>query len=100
MINPILAQIDRNQNGQPRTQVSQTQMPQNEYIQQLTNTLKVLKNSPNQQAMLQNLVLQNPRLKEAMNFIQQNKTPEQAFYNMARARGFNPDEILKAIKSL
>lgn len=49
--------------------------------------------------MLQNMVMQNPQLKQAMNLIQSfNGNPQQAFMSLAKMKGVDPNAILNALQ--
>lgn len=74
-----------------------TSLPSN--IQQIKNMMNMLRSSNNPQALLQNMIQQNPQMKNVMDIIQQNGgDPKTAFYNLANQRGVNPDEILEMLK--
>jgi len=60
------------------------------------NMVSAFKNSPNPQAMLNNMLMQNPRVTELIN--QYGGDPKTAFYALAQQRGINPDEILTMLK--
>ncbi len=62
----------------------------------LMNMVSAFKNSPNPQAMLNNMLMQNPRVTELIN--QYGGDPKTAFYALAQQRGINPDEILTMLK--
>lgn len=62
----------------------------------LKNLINMFKNSNNPQMLLQNMLQNNPQVK---NLIQQcGGDPKTAFYNLAKQRGINPDEILNMLK--
>lgn len=91
MLNPILEQA-RTQSG--------TQAILNN-LQPFRNMLNTIRNSRNPQAMLQNMMMQNPQLKQAMDWIQQNGgNTESAFYALAKQRGYDPNAVLNALKQL
>lgn len=74
-----------------------TSLPSN--IQQIKNMMNMLRSSNNPQALLQNMIQQNPQMKNVMDIIQQNGgDPKTAFYNLANQRGVNPNEILEMLK--
>ena len=59
----------------------------------------MLKMANNPQAMLQAMIQRNPQLRNVMNYINQHGgDPQQAFYDMAKEKGINPDEILKMLQ--
>ena len=70
----------------------------------LPNNIKqmmtMMRNASNPQAMLQSLINSNPQMKQVMNMVQQaGGNPKTAFYNLAKEKGVNPDEIIKALNS-
>ena len=55
--------------------------------------------SQNPSAMLNQLAMNNPNLKQVMDFINQNGgDPQKAFYALAEQNGVNPQEILDILK--
>ena len=68
-----------------------TSLPNN-----MRNMLNMLRNSNNPQAMIQNMLQNNPQVRSLIQ--QSGGDPKTAFYNLARQRGINPDEILNMLK--
>jgi hemoglobin-like flavoprotein len=61
--------------------------------------MNILKAARNPQVMLQQMMQNNPQIKNIIDYINQNGgDPKQAFYAMAREKGVNPDEILNMLK--
>jgi hypothetical protein len=59
----------------------------------------LLKSAQNPQALLNNMASQNPQLKQVMEAINQHGgDPKKAFYDIAKERGIDPDEILNQLK--
>jgi hypothetical protein len=59
----------------------------------------MLKSAKNPQALLNNMASQNPQLKQVMKAINQHGgDPKKAFYDIAKKRGIDPDEILNQLK--
>ncbi len=55
----------------------------------------------NPQAMLQNMIKSHPQYQNVMKIVEQyGGDPQKAFYEMAKQKGVNPDDILKMIKGL
>jgi len=55
--------------------------------------------SQNPQAMLNQMMMQNPQLKQVMDYVQQSGgDPKTAFYSMADKMGVNPQDILDMLK--
>lgn len=65
-------------------------------LQQIKNMMSVFKNSSNPQALIQNMLQQNPQIRTLIQ--QSGGDPKTAFYNLAKQRGINPDEILGMFK--
>jgi hypothetical protein len=59
----------------------------------------MFKSAQNPQALLNNMASQNPQLKQVMEAINQHGgDPKKAFYDIAKERGIDPDEILNQLK--
>jgi hypothetical protein len=56
----------------------------------------MLKNSPNPQALLNNLLAQNPQVTGLIN--QYGGNPKTAFYALAQQKGIDPNSILDMLK--
>lgn len=50
--------------------------------------------------MIQNMIAQNPNLKQAMSLIQSMRSPEQALIALAQQKGLNPTQIINFLKTL
>lgn len=78
------------------------QMPQqmNQSIQQIKNMMNMVQMSTNPQMALQNIVNQNPNLQNILNLAGSNGANlQQIFYNMAKQKGVNPEDIINALRS-
>ena len=61
--------------------------------------MNLLKSSRNPQLFMQNMMNQNPQMKQAIDLVNQNGgDPKTAFYNLAKKQGVNPDEVLAMLK--
>lgn len=61
--------------------------------------LNMIKGAQNPQSMIQSMAQQNPQMKQAMDFINQNGgDPKKAFYTMAEQHGIDPNEIMNMLK--
>ena len=61
--------------------------------------MNLLKSANNPQMLLQQMMQNNPQIKMVMDYINKNGgNPKQAFYNMAKQKGINPDEVLKMLQ--
>ena len=70
--------------------------PQVNQVKQMFDTLRAAKNP---QAILNQMIQSNPKMRGVMDYINQNGgDPQKAFYTMARQKGVNPEEILNMLK--
>ena len=68
----------------------------NPYIQQILNFYK---SSSDPQATLMRMMQNNPRMKQVMDYVNQNGGDAQAaFYKMAKEKGVDPEEILSQLR--
>lgn len=68
-------------------------------IQQIKSVMQMIQNSNNPSAMLQTLMMQNPKLQSVMQFINQNGgDPKAAFYALAKQKGVDPNEVINMLK--
>ena len=66
---------------------------------QIRQMIGMLKSSGNQQALLMQMMQNNPNVKQAMEIVQQyGGDAEKAFYALAEQKGINPQEILDLLK--
>lgn len=53
----------------------------------------------NPQMMLNQMMWQNPQIKQVMDYVNANGgDPQKAFYKLAEERGVNPDDILNQLR--
>lgn len=64
---------------------------------QVKQIYNMLRYSNNPDALLNNLLSQNPQMAQAINLIRSNGNYEQIFRNMCRERGINADEFIRVI---
>lgn len=65
----------------------------------LFGILNQIRNSPNPNAAMQNLVMTDPRFQNVINYINQNGgDAKSAFYNMAARKGVDPNSILNQLR--
>lgn len=84
MNNPMLNQLGRS-------------LPSN--LNQIKQMANMFKNVKNPQMLIQNMMMQNPQMKQVMDFINQNGgDAKSAFYKLADQRGVDPNEILNMLK--
>ena len=68
-------------------------------VQQIKNMMNLVRNAQNPTMMLQNMMNQNPQMQQVMNIVRQSGgDPKTAFYNLAKQKGVDPNEILKMLK--
>lgn len=61
--------------------------------------MSMVSGSQNPAAMLNQMAMNNPNLKQVMDFINQTGgDPQKAFYAMAEQKGVNPQDILDMLK--
>ena len=68
-------------------------------IGQIKGMMNTLRNAGNPQMMLNQMMSQNPQIKEVMDYVSQNGgDAKSAFYKLAEEKGVNPDDILGMLK--
>ena len=98
MPNPILEQIARTQNGNLPQQ--QNQPYQSNQFASVKNLYKMVKNSNNPSAMLQNIISQNPQMQQVVNLAQgKNLNYQQIFRELARQKGIDPDKFIQELQN-
>jgi hypothetical protein len=60
------------------------------------NMIRAVKTAQNPTAMIQNMAAQNPQVQQAIRMA--GGDPKAAFYNLARQRGVNPDDVLNMLR--
>lgn len=61
--------------------------------------INMVKSSGNPQAMMNQIMSNNPQVRQIMNYVNQNGgDPKAAFYKLAEKKGINPEEILSQLK--
>lgn len=79
-----------------------TALNQNRMFQGITqakNMMKTLKSIGNPQMMLNQMIGQNPQIKQVMDYVNANGgDPKTAFYRLAEEKGVNPDDILNQLR--
>lgn len=89
MPNPILQMLNK-QAG------NSSQMGNLNSIKQMINKIK---SAGNPNAMLANLAKSNPNVQYVMNLVNQsNGDAKTAFYNLAKEKGIDPNEIINMLK--
>ena len=80
---PILQQLQRNNPG----------------MAQIRQMMSMERTAGNPQAMLTQMMQNNPQLQNAMRLVKQaGGDPKKAFYDLAQQRGVDPEEILNMLK--
>ena len=62
----------------------------------IKSMINMLRNSNNPQMLVQNMLQNNPKVQQIIQ--QYGGNPKTAFYNVAKQKGINPDEILNMLK--
>ena len=66
---------------------------------QIKQMMSMLQSAQNPQAMLNQMMQNNPQMQQAMKLINQyGGDAKKAFYSLAQERGIDPQEILKMLK--
>ena len=66
---------------------------------QMKQLMQTVMTSQNPQMALQNLVQNNPNMKQAIDYVNANGGhPKDAFYKLAKERGIDPEAILNSLK--
>lgn len=82
MSNPILNQLNN----------------QNALNNPFSNMIRMLKSSNNPVGMLNNIISQNPKMRETIQKAQQyGNSPKEAFYKLAQEKGVDGDNLLKQL---
>lgn len=70
------------------------QMPD---LEPIRKTIQTLRSAKDPQALMQQMMMQrNPNMQKAMQYVREHgNDPKAAFENLAREKGFDPDEIMK-----
>ena len=68
-------------------------------MSKIKEMVNLIKSSKNPQAMIQNMMTQNPQMRQVMDLVNQNGgDAKKVFYDMAKQKGVNPDDILNILK--
>ena len=66
---------------------------------QIKQMMQMFRSAGNPQAMINQMMMTNPQMKQAMDFIKASGgDPKAAFYRLAEQRGINPQDILNQLK--
>lgn len=66
---------------------------------QIKNMLNMVRNAGNPQAVLNQMIQNNPQMKSVMDLVKQaGGDPKKAFYDLAQQRGVDPNQILDMLK--
>ena len=93
MLNPILSQLNNpsGNNSQPLTP---------EQIQPYKNMMRQIQNAPNQQAALQNMLMQNPNIAQISQLLKFNGgSLRQVAQYMANQRGIDLSALVRELQS-
>lgn len=80
-INPMLSTLNQNK------------------IIPIKNMMNAMRSAKNPQMMLQQMMVQNPQVKQVMDYVQKNGgDAKAAFYKLSEEKGVNPDDILNMLR--
>ena len=66
---------------------------------QIKQMMQMMRSAGNPQAMINQMMMTNPQMKQALDFIKASGgDPKAAFYRLAEQRGINPQDILNQLK--
>ena len=66
---------------------------------QIKQMMQMMRSAGNPQAMINQMMMTNPQIKQAMDFVKASGgDPKAAFYRLAEQRGINPQDILNQLK--
>ena len=69
-------------------------------IQPAKQALRQIMSLSNPQAMMNQMLMNNPNIQQALNFIKQaGNNPQTAFINLAKQKGVNPEDFMKELMS-
>lgn len=66
---------------------------------QIASMKTMLERSPNPSALLENVLASNPKYGDAYRLLKNSATPKQAFYEMARQKGVDPNSVISKLKT-
>ena len=66
----------------------------------LSNVMNMIKGIKNPNEMLSNMAKSNPQVNMLLNTIKNGGNPKDMFYEIAKQKGVNPDEIIEMAKNL
>ena len=68
-------------------------------LDQIKQMMNYIRFSQNPRMALESMIQSNPQIQNVMNLVRQNGgDPKTAFYNLAKEKGIDPDEILKMLR--
>lgn len=68
--------------------------------QQAKQILRQIKSMSNPQAMMNQILMNNPNTQQALNFVKQmGNSPQSAFVALAKQKGVNPQEFINELMS-
>ena len=71
----------------------------NNQLSQIKNMMKLMKGNANPMQLLQSMSRNNPQLQQVMTMVNQSgKSPKDLFYELARQKGVNPDDIINQLR--
>ena len=93
MANPIMEQINSGSNPPTMNQWKSQ-------VQQAKQILRQIKSMDNPQAMMNQILMNNPNTQQVLNFVKQmGNSPQSAFVALAKQKGVNPQEFINELMS-
>ncbi len=97
MPNPIMEQIN---NGNRTIAPNNPMYQLKQQIQPAKQALRQIMSLSNPQTMMNQMLMNNPNVQQALNFIKQaGNNPQTAFINLAKQKGVNPQEFINELMS-
>ena len=73
----------------------------NPAMNQITGLINTIKGAGNPMAMMQQMAGNNPQMRQVMQLVNQNGgDAKTAFYNLAREKGVDPEQILSQVRGM
>ena len=93
MANPTMEQINSGSNPPTMNQWKSQ-------VQQAKQILRQIKSMDNPQAMMNQILMNNPNTQQVLNFVKQmGNSPQSAFVALAKQKGVNPQEFINELMS-
>ena len=71
---------------------------QSSQMTQIKQMMELVRNARNPAQMLSKIASSNPQVNQVMKMVEASGDPKKAFYELARQKGVNPNDILNLLK--